>query len=137
MRLRNFVAGLTEDQCRQVHEDYTILERKGVIGDCTLRDLVDQFILQHGLGATVPIIWMDKMAAEVWRRFTVELQVYEIARLQAALKPFADAAMFWEAFHPEEELVEPWPQMPEGGTGDLKVKHLREAGRVLYGPEEK
>jgi len=46
----------------------------------------------------------------------------EVARLYAALLPFANHAKDWEGFHPSEPLVEDWPDGPENlplTVGDL------------------
>jgi hypothetical protein len=52
-----------------------------------------------------------------------------VARLEAALLPFAEEAEGWADFTDCQELVEPWAEGPEDLR--LKVKHLRVAFTAL------
>lgn len=58
----------------------------------------------------------------------MELMKKRIWELQEALKPFANEAENWETASDEDDLVEPFTEVPDPS---LKVKHLRDARRVL------
>lgn len=59
---------------------------------------------------------------------SVELMKKRIWELQETLKPFANEAENWESASDEDDLVEPFTEVPDP---TLKVKHLRDARRVL------
>ena len=79
----------------------------------------------------------DALQDQAWR-YTDEIDGFvienhalreRVARLEAALQPFAEEAEGWADFNDCQELVEPWAEGPEDLR--LTVKHLRAARAAL------
>lgn len=64
--IRKVVDEISEEERRQVIEDYEKYEKDGYIGDCVLRDVtsaVGEFTHDH------PTIWMREVAFETYRYY--------------------------------------------------------------------
>lgn len=65
--LRNFVAKLTDEQCRQMAADQAIFERGGAIGDCELRRQSHVYCDQHSIPWNM--LFMNQLMFEVYRKY--------------------------------------------------------------------
>lgn len=66
-KIRELVSKLTTEERLRVFCDYQQFENDGFIGDCKLRMIAESFY--NGNHVT---IWMNLIAAEVWRSFCIE-----------------------------------------------------------------
>ena len=72
--LREYVATLDHETCVQIIKDHEQFERDGFIGDSVIREQANH-VQDALLKATDSMItlWMDRLAFEVFRRFTYEM----------------------------------------------------------------
>jgi hypothetical protein len=66
--VRDRVAELTVEECQQIHKEYCQFEEEGSIGDCLLREITESFQLRSN-----PIIMMEIVIREVWRKLAMDL----------------------------------------------------------------
>ena len=71
--IREYVATLDRETCIQIIKGHEQLERDGYIGDSVIRDQAT-YVRDVLLKATDSMIfmWMERLAFEVYRRFTYE-----------------------------------------------------------------
>lgn len=72
--IREYVATLDRKTCIQIIKDHEQLERDGFIGDSAIRDQARYVrdVLLKATGSMI-VMWMDRLAFEVYRRFTYEM----------------------------------------------------------------
>lgn len=72
--IREYVATLDRETCIQIIKDHEQLERDGFIGDSAIRDQARYVrdVLLKATGSMI-VMWMDRLAFEVYRRFTYEM----------------------------------------------------------------
>lgn len=72
--LREYVAMLDHETCVQIIKDHEQFERDGFIGDSVIREQANHVrdALLKATGSMITL-WMDRLAFEVFRRFTYEM----------------------------------------------------------------
>lgn len=75
MLMREFVNSLDRADVLEMIADYEQLERVGSIGDCLLRRNAHtaKMFVTKGTYSTHPIIWMERLAFESFRRIAMEV----------------------------------------------------------------
>lgn len=71
--IREYVAALDRETCIQIIKDHEQLELDGFIGDSVIREQANHVrdVLPKVSGGPL-VMWMDRLAFEVYRRFTYE-----------------------------------------------------------------
>ena len=75
MLMREFVDSLHRADVLQLISDYEEFEKYGSIGDCCLRRTAETLItsLTKGTFPGSPILWMERLAFEAYRRIAMEV----------------------------------------------------------------
>lgn len=66
---RDYIADLSDDQCRDIHHDYLDLEKTGITGSTCLRFHAEKLLETNPYRPFVFL--MDDLIKEVWRRFAL------------------------------------------------------------------
>lgn len=72
-KMRDYVAMIPREELQIIHRNHEEWERTGKTGDTTLRRRANDFLARNQIETSALVIWMDKLAHEVWRRLAMEV----------------------------------------------------------------
>lgn len=70
--VRDYVAGIPEDECRMIHKEGIAWEDCGRLPEGYLRSHTEIMLEKHDITTGIFIIWMQQVLHEVWRRFALD-----------------------------------------------------------------